>query len=115
MSTSSKDHCCEVMESILERGSSALFYKSNIREYRIWEIIFRNNSIELGMCNSICYCPWCASKLPESLGDEIEETLAREFGITKSWDPEQAAVYRQNSRLTNGGKSEGCNKDLIWK
>jgi uncharacterized protein DUF6980 len=91
MSILSKDHCCETMDRILQRGSSALFYKSNIRKYRIWEIIFGKNSIELGMCNSIRYCPWCASKLPESLGDEIEETLAREFGITESWEPEQAA------------------------
>jgi hypothetical protein len=83
-------HCCATMDRILERGQSALFYKSNIREYRIWEIIVKKKSIKLGLCNAIRYCPWCSSRLPESLGDEIEEVLAQEFNITKSWDPEQA-------------------------
>jgi uncharacterized protein DUF6980 len=87
----SQNHCCVVMESILERGSSALIYRANVRSYEIREIIYYKKKISVGASNGITYCPWCASKLPESLGDEIEEILAREFGITKSWEPEQAA------------------------
>jgi hypothetical protein len=78
------------MESILERGDSALIYRPNIRSYQIREIINYKKKISIGASNAITYCPWCASKLPESLGDELDEILAREFNITEIWDPEQA-------------------------
>jgi uncharacterized protein DUF6980 len=79
------EHCCETMESILERGESALHYEDDIRTYLIWEILFKKGKIYLGACNIIRYCPWCGKKLPEKLGKKMEEILEKEYKLINPW------------------------------
>jgi hypothetical protein len=84
-----QNHCCEVMESILERGSSALVYHANVRSYEIREIIRYRKKISIGASNGIRYCPWCSSKLPKSLEDEWEDELRKTLGIERALEPEE--------------------------
>jgi Domain of unknown function (DUF6980) len=101
-------HCCEAMDSILARGESALFYRAHIRDYLIREIMFKKNSIELtGVCNAIKYCPWCATKLPKSLGSIREAILEKEYNITESWNIGQKKLIPPEFQTDEWWKKRG--------
>lgn len=61
--------CCEDMFRYLWDGEIALNYSPKFREWGIDVIDGGSSQIR------IRYCPWCGSKLPESLGDKWFETL----------------------------------------
>ncbi|HEV2916680.1 MAG TPA: hypothetical protein VGW78_02940 [Candidatus Babeliales bacterium] len=91
MSILNQKHCCEVMEGILERSSEgALTFKyiNNIRMYLVNEVIKDKNRLVFNGCNKILYCPWCGTKLPESLGDKIDEVLEKEYNLIDAWSDE---------------------------
>ena len=73
------NHCCEMMDIVLEDKENALQYYAPLRMYFI-----REENQPAGRV--INYCPWCASKLPESLYDKQEEILEKEYGLTDTWE-----------------------------
>jgi|SRR5580692_7242253 hypothetical protein len=87
-------HCCDAMESVLERGNSALFYTPELRRYAIKEC---NEDCDCGgkrkrslmMINIINRCPWCGTLLPKTLTDAWETVLKDEYGIDNPWSIKQ--------------------------
>jgi len=98
-------HCCEAMESVLERGESALFYEPDIRQYAIKEC---NESCDCGgkkkrslmMVNVIKRCPWCGTLLPKSLAETWETVLKNEYDIDNPWSIKQKKLI-PNEFLTD--------------
>ena len=79
-------HCCQQMKYFLDEGKVSVNYYPRFREY----------SIKLSGSNAfqdIDYCPWCGTKLPESLRDEwfdILENMFEDFdGFDDSRLPEE--------------------------
>jgi hypothetical protein len=99
--------CCDVMTSILERGSSALVYYPDIRSYQIREIIFHKKNISVGASNEIRYCPWCSSKLPKPLGNEWEKFLRKELKIKRSLKPEETNLIPDEFKTDEWWKKRG--------
>jgi tetratricopeptide (TPR) repeat protein len=73
------DFCCDTMYSHLLGGDVAIIYIKKYREYGI-KILDGGTSIQV-----LHYCPWCGSKLPESLRDEWFNTL-RDMGYENPLD-----------------------------
>ena len=93
MSILKQKYCCEVMERILKRGDSALKYRDFTRSYYIEEIIHYGKKISVGAANEITYCPWCSSRLPKSLYDELNEILAKEYNLHPDiWNTEKESL-----------------------
>ena len=57
-------HCCEEMKVHLDNGEAAINYIAKFREYGI-KYLDGGTSFQ-----QILYCPWCGTKLPESLRDQ---------------------------------------------
>lgn len=70
--------CCTLMDIVIEDKESALRYDPSLRMYYIREE-------HQPAARTIQYCPWCAAKLPESLYNEQEEILEKEYGLTDTW------------------------------
>jgi hypothetical protein len=107
MSILTNKHCCDVMEGILKRGSSALIYQANIRNYTIREIIILNKKITIGASNGILYCPWCSSKLPKPLGDEWEEELQKALKIDQPLKEEEKHLIPVEFKTDEWWKKRG--------
>jgi len=54
-------------------------YDLSIRAYRF---ILLEAGKDYGIRQALFYCPWCGKKLPETLGDEWEEILKKEYNLT---------------------------------
>jgi hypothetical protein len=65
----STDHCCAEMKRHLQDDEAALVYLDHFREYGV-RILDGGSSFQ-----AIQFCPWCGSKLPESLRDKWFETI----------------------------------------
>lgn len=74
-------HCCEPMATHLTSGDVPMAYSPRFREYALK--IFDGGSAK----HLIDFCPWCGSRLPESLRDEWFEQL-EQLGL----DPEDPEV-----------------------
>lgn len=108
MSILEKKHCCETMERILERGDSALKYQDFTRSYYIEEVISTNGQISVGASNGITYCPWCATKLPEPLFDELNEVLEKEYNLKPDiWNTEKEQFIPQEFWTDEWWKKRG--------
>ena len=104
---SKENHCCDVMDSILERGDSALIYSPDIRSYTIREIIKTKKKIEIGAANRIRYCPWCSTKLPKSLDTEFVNILKKEYQLTEFWNPKEVAHMPAEFKTDEWWKKRG--------
>jgi len=69
-------HCCDVMDYQATENKILVKYEPDARSYRFILHGDRN-----GTHQSFEYCPWCATKLPEELGEEWGEALEKELGI----------------------------------
>ncbi len=70
-------HCCHLMTLYIDDEDMIVLYVPKFRQYGIQVLDGGSSYIE------IKYCPWCGSKLPESLRDrwlEELEKLGLEFG-----------------------------------
>lgn len=69
------NHCCEWMTEHTHDPDLPLLYQP----------VFRRHIIPLrgltAAFQQIFYCPWCGTKLPESLEDTYYEILQKEHGI----------------------------------
>lgn len=75
-----KDFCCDEIYSLLsgdEHGCEIHFkYFSDTRDYAIPYKKEFGHSVQV-----VKYCPWCGSKLPQSLAVERENILTKEYGF----------------------------------
>jgi len=69
-------HCCDNMTWYASHKNDIIQYEPFDRSYRF----LVPNGIH-GDRQSFQYCPWCATKLPEELGEEWGEALEKELGI----------------------------------
>jgi hypothetical protein len=74
-------HCCEQMKASIENSEIPIRYTPKFREYGIEILDGGTSKLDL------CYCPWCGTKLPESLRDDWFDRL-EELGV----DPFSDAV-----------------------
>ena len=72
-------HCCECMEMFLQDAKVPLKYYPIAREYGL--ALQHSSAIQL-----IYYCPWCGTKLPESLRDKYFDILEKEYSIEPGLD-----------------------------
>ncbi|MDR2441235.1 MAG: tetratricopeptide repeat protein [Planctomycetaceae bacterium] len=80
------DFCCDSMYSHLLGGDVAISYIKKYREYGI-KVLDGGTSVQV-----LHYCPWCGSKLPESLRDEWFNTL-RDMGYENPLDDDVPISY----------------------
>ena len=69
--------CCENMIFYASKKNMLLDYDHSDRSYGFH--IYDSN---YGTMQTLWYCPWCGKKLPEDLGEEWDEILEKEHGIT---------------------------------
>jgi hypothetical protein len=67
------EHCCSKMDFLLKEQKVAIGYNRRFREYYI-------NLRNVDAIQLINFCPWCGSRLPESLGDVLCSELI-ELGL----------------------------------
>lgn len=75
-----KKHCCEQMVCALE-CEVAIKYIEKFREYGILILDGGTSFQDIG------FCPWCGSKLPDSLRDQWFEIVFDELGLEGADDP----------------------------
>lgn len=75
------EHCCESMKYMVEEEISIIF----IPEYREYGVPIRDGGSSYLV---ILYCPWCGTKLPESLHEEYFDILDK-MGIDYACLPEE--------------------------
>jgi hypothetical protein len=105
-------HCCGAMDSVLERGDSALFYTPELRRYAIKEC---NENCDCGgkkkrslmMINVINRCPWCGVLLPKDLSNTWEMILEKEYNIDNPWNIHQECLIPQEFLLDEWWKKRG--------
>lgn len=56
--------CCQQLQQFSQDDETAIFYSPKFREFGISVLDGGSSSI------TIAYCPWCGTRLPESLRDE---------------------------------------------
>jgi len=72
-------HCCEEMSDLLNEGRIAVVYIASYRKYAM--------HVNKHKFEKIDYCPWCGTRLPESLQNKYFEEL-KKLGI---YDPVKEA------------------------
>lgn len=65
-------HCCEEMSRHLHEGEVAIVFLKPYREFGI-KILDGGTSVQL-----IRSCPWCGTRLPESLRDEWFDEMEKQ-------------------------------------
>jgi len=72
-------HCCERMALAVESEEIPVSYSAKFREYGIDILDGGTSTLSIG------YCPWCGTKLPDSLRDTWFDRLA-ELGVDPTTD-----------------------------
>jgi hypothetical protein len=83
------EHCCERMESSVDRGSDISPWHYNER-YRTYSV----QSVNHPGAEIVDYCPFCGSKLPVPLNDEWRRILKEDYKLN---DP--ISAVRNNKKL----------------
>ena len=94
------NHCCELMTQFLEDRAVGIDYYPICREYTI---DIRSSLIKQG----IDYCPWCGTRLPESLRKKYDDILKDEYGVDDDWDEEQASRIPKEFKSDEWWKKRG--------
>ena|ERR1700729_2460964 len=80
-------HCCSTMDEYLSPenydSGELLEYDASVRRY---SFILHEDGERSGWYVPLLYCPWCGEELPRYLGEEWDECLFKELGISVS-DP----------------------------
>lgn len=81
------NYCCSTMGYYLnpETKDVLIEYDLSIRKYYFVLHYKGKRSIEK---QPALYCPWCGTELPKTLGEEWDELLEQEYGLTTNdfWD-----------------------------
>ena len=76
-----QEECCIAMACYLnDIPGRVVLYEPSMRMYGV--VV----PVDASKMKPISYCPWCQTKLPDSLEKELIATLYDEYGIT--FDPE---------------------------
>ena len=67
--------CCETLVLNLKEKRTCIGYNEVFRE------IYLNRSDTRSVITVIFFCPWCGSKLPNSLRDKFFDILEKEYNI----------------------------------
>ena len=72
-------HCCEQMDLLLEDPKVPIEYYPIAREYGL--TLRGSSAVQL-----LYYCPWCGTKLPESVRDLFFQILREQYNIDPGFD-----------------------------
>ncbi len=75
-------HCCDMMQFILNENRIAISYLPIYREYRL-------KLKKEPVYQTLWYCPWCGTKLLPSVRKTYFKILREEYDIDDDTDPEQ--------------------------
>jgi hypothetical protein len=95
-----KINCCPLMKIFLENPKTLLQYYPIVREYAF--TISNSPAVQL-----LSYCPWCGTKLPESLEDTYYEILEKEYGIFRGVDIKHDRRIPQEFKSNEWWKKRG--------
>lgn len=80
MTEEKSKHCCSDMDyyadSLYRKEHDIIRYHPEDREYH-----FVLHGYDYGLETPFAYCPWCGSKLPESLSEEWCKVIKEKFGL----------------------------------
>jgi len=82
-------HCCEDMIFFLNEKKVGIQYNNTERLYSI-------NLITSGGLQKIYFCPWCGSKLPKDLTDELSEIVFDELNLDGFDDPRLPEEFKSD-------------------
>lgn len=74
--------CCASLHKYVNNCKTGLNYHPAERQVTVF--LARGLGLQV-----LCYCPWCGTKLPESLFDTRIEILENEHGIDAPYDDKQ--------------------------
>lgn len=74
-STKKGRHCCDDMNYFLNDDNKVMNYHPARREYSVKLTKFTKAIFD--------YCPWCGTKLPKPLDDELDNEITKTLGISK--------------------------------
>lgn len=73
--TNKQEHCCHNMNYYTNTNGDLVEYDSSIRQYYLL------HQGEYGTNQKMQYCPWCGTKLPESLNTVWGKILKEDYGL----------------------------------
>jgi hypothetical protein len=80
-------HCCAHMDRYTVNGEEDIIieYDQTTRSYNF---LLQERGKYIGVNQSLWYCPWCGSKLPEELNEEWGNALKEQYNLTTRdfWD-----------------------------
>jgi len=85
-----KEHCCDIMVYYVttsQEEHELIRYHAETRKYR-----FLLHGYDYGLEQKMNYCPWCGTKLPESLGEEWCKVIKEKFGLEEVFAEEWAEL-----------------------
>jgi hypothetical protein len=84
------EHCCNNMDYYATTPTEEhelIRYHSEKREYT-----FMLHGYDFGLQQEMSYCPWCGTKLPESLGEKWCKVVEEECGVKEVFAEEWAKL-----------------------
>lgn len=82
-------HCCKSMDLFLEDSNIPILYSPIYREYSIPLLYKARTRGQITALQCIMYCPWCDTKLPDSVRNKWFEVLEKEYNIDSPFDRDQ--------------------------
>ncbi|MGC2310117.1 MAG: hypothetical protein WA432_00655 [Candidatus Babeliaceae bacterium] len=95
------NHCCDMMTECTHDSRVPLNYQPQFRRY-IVSLTGPNADFR-----QILFCPWCDTKLPESLEDTYYEILDKEYGLTQGLDIQNDRRIPQEFKSDEWWKKRG--------
>ncbi len=75
------NHCCKPMTEFIHDLRIPIGYSPIVREYYI---SLKNSKLAI---QQLLYCPWCGTKLPNSLRDMYFDILEQEYHLEADLEP----------------------------
>ena len=82
-------HCCSLMDLFLDDPNIPILYSPMYREYAIPLLYKARTKGKITALQGIMYCPWCNTKLSDSVRDKWFEVLEKEYNFDDPYDREQ--------------------------
>ncbi len=96
-----KKYCCEALNEILTENRAHINYFPKYREYYI------DRKCDPTGAYDISHCPWCGTKLPESLRDQWFDILEKEYGLDDPWSLGQEKLVPKEFTTDEWWKQRG--------
>ena len=93
-------YCCALLVDSIEDLRTCVGYSPSMREYYI-------SLKDPIVVDTIAYCPWCGTKLPESLRDQYFDTLKQEYNIDNDIDAEEVGTLPAEFKTDAWWKKRG--------